>query len=145
MSAHKEQLDLFSKKSLNSLAKAKAAMNQAVKESGLSREQFVDRFVALAKAEGISIRAGNGFMSTFEKWLNPTDESHVIPLKLLTVFCAVSGDLRPIAALAWPLEGEVIGPKEKAVLVLGQATIEQKQARRFARRAEEGVKQQGLL
>ena len=145
MSETPEQLDLFCRKNLNSLAKVKAAMSRAVKDSGLSRDQLLDCLVDLARAEGISFRAGNGFMSTFEKWLNPSDRDHVMPLKLLTVFCAATGDLRPIAALAWPLDGDVIGSKEKALLSLGRAAVEKKRVAQLARQAEEEAREQGLL
>jgi len=69
-----DQMDLF-RPSLDPAPKTRGHLNQSVNKSALSREQFLDRLIEASRAEAFSIGAVDGFMSTFAKWLNPSDRN----------------------------------------------------------------------
>jgi len=132
-----EQLNLWDRPSLNPVPRVKEAMRQALKACALSREQVVDRMNGLARAEGLSTngRAKKASNDMLDKWVAESGE-HLIPWKLLPIFCHVVGDLSPLKALAAPLGADVITIDEKKLLKLARAEREIKQLRRLKKQIE---------
>jgi len=104
------QLDLFSKTTIGTVVRdTKLAMNQAVKESGLSRDQVLDMMNVLAARHGMRLNGKAGLSKEmFEKWLAPDDDSRIPSLKGLTVLCAVLQTTAPLSAMVLLLGGQVI-------------------------------------
>jgi hypothetical protein len=133
------QLDLFSQQSLHTVVRdIKAAMNQAVKESGQSRDQVLDRMNALAKRQGIALSGKDGISKDlFEKWLNVEDDSRVPGLKALALFCAALGTATPSAVLVSLLGGMVIEGEDVRLLRWARAYHKAKNLRREMRKLED--------
>lgn len=112
-----QQMDLFNRASLNPVPRMKEAMREAIKESGLSRDQVVDRMNELARAEGIPTggRTKKLSIDMLEKWLSESAE-HLIPWKLLPIFCYVVNSISPFKPLLAPLGAKVIDQKEELLL-----------------------------
>lgn len=131
--------DLFTP-SLNVTREVKEAMNRAAKESGLSRDQIVDRMVALGGDYGINLASGNAASLTvavLDKWLNPAETERMIPLKGLPVFCQVVKSMEPIAAMAAPLGGKVIGPEDVRLLEWAKLSREVQTKRKRLQKLEQ--------
>jgi len=139
MRRHQQQLSLFDRPTLNVGRAVKDALNRAARESGLSREQLVDRMNELAERHGVHLTRGNGrrlTLEVFEKWLNPADLTRQMPLKALPVFCAAAGDRSALEALAAPLGLRVIGSNEQRRLEWADAKLAVKAANRRIRQIE---------
>ncbi len=135
------QQSLFDIPTFNIAADIKAALNQAVKNSGLSREDVVDKMNAHAERYGVNLVNGNSTkltLDTLEKWLNPADHTRSIPLKALPLFCAVVKDMSPLDILAKPLGCEVIGPKDRKMLEWARIKLRQKKEGKLLRELEAG-------
>lgn len=128
------QLDLFNQVSLNVLRDLKEAMALDAEASGLSREELCDRMNQIAERYGVRLVKGSGVhvtMATLEKWLNPEDRERVIPAKGLPIFCAATGGIRTMQALAAPLGWRVINERQARRLELAELEddIKEKKAR----------------
>lgn len=80
-----------------------ASMGRIVEDSGLSREQVVDRLNAAALRHGVRICSGSAkalSVATFEKWLNPKETEHTPPTRALNLFCHVFESVEPLDILA---------------------------------------------
>jgi hypothetical protein len=91
--------DQFPAHAAGLIKRLKAAMNQCVKESKLSRAQIMDRMNAIAQVAGVRLTTGNSKSlgtATFNKWLNPSDTDHVPGVLAVNVFCAALDDIKPI-------------------------------------------------
>lgn len=133
------QLNLFNQPTLNVAKPIKDAMNNDVRDSGLSREQIVDRMNELANRFGICLNRGNSKRLTievFEKWLNPSDLSRQMPLKALPVFCAAVETCSTIDALTRPLGLRVIGDRDQKLLAWAEAKMAVKAHGRKIRKLE---------
>jgi len=126
-----DQLNLFNRTSLNPVSRVKEAMRQAIKSSELSREQVVDRMNELARVEGITTgrRAKAISIDTMEKWLSHSAE-HLIPWKLLPIFCHVVNSISPFKPLLAALGASVIDKKEWLMLEWAKAEKEKRAIRR---------------
>lgn len=125
---------------LDVLPPLKSEMAKALKASGLSREQALDKLNALLESEGIS---QNITLNTLEKWVAPAAR-HVIPLRLLPFFCRAVKSSRPIEVLAASLGLVLAGAREQELMRLGEAAIEAKRASSKRRRAMEALEEFGL-
>lgn len=132
------QMGLFGHLSLDVLPSLKAEMGKALRSCGLSREQVVDEINHLAEQSGISLSLT---INTLEKWLAPSATRHVIPLRVLPLFCRVTGSTRPVEILAAALGLVVVGPREQALIHLGEAAVEAKRASAKRRRALEALEE----
>ncbi len=133
------QLSLFNQPTLNVAKPIKDAMNNDVRESGLSREQIVDRMNEIADSFGICLNRGNSKRLTievFEKWLNPTELSRLMPLKALPVFCASVGRYSAIDVLTRPMGLRVIGDRDQKLLAWARAKMAVKEHGRTVRKLE---------
>ena len=110
MSKRTSQLDLFGP-SLDIVPKLKACMVQCLAESSLSREQIVDRMNRLLSEAGINITITK---SSLDKWVSLSSTAHLIPLRLLPVFCRAVGSIEPMSVLAAPLGAVLAGPRGTA-------------------------------
>lgn len=129
-----EQLTLFNGKSLNPIPRVKEAMRQAIKKCGLSREQVVDRMNELARVDGLTTggRAREISIDLLEKWLSNSVD-HLIPWKLLPIFCHVVNSIDPIRPLIALLDAQVISREEWTMLEWAKAEKERRQLRKRQR------------
>ena len=121
-----EQLDLFSRMSLNPLPELKRLMRTAIKESGLSRAEVAVRMNDLAEIEALGKEVS---LDCLNSWLKNEDNRHV-PMELLVIFCKAVGSVMAMQAFLAPVGALAVDRKELAALELGQAAILKKQARR---------------
>jgi hypothetical protein len=85
------QLNLFTQTNLATVMRdIKIAMNEAIKDSGKSRDQVLDMMNGLATRYGMRLNGRAGLSKdSFEKWLNVEEENRLPSMKGITVFCAV--------------------------------------------------------
>jgi hypothetical protein len=134
----KEQLDLWTMPSLNPVPRVKEAMRQALKGSKWSREQVVEKINDLARAEGLSTngRAQKATPEMLDKWVSQSGD-HIIPWKLLPIFCRVVEDVGPLAALAAPVGAVVIDKQDALLLEWARAEIKGRQLKKRQRQLSE--------
>lgn len=133
------QLELFNMVTLNIAKPLKVAMNDDVKACGLSREQLVDAMNDLADRNGVCLVHGNGVrltLDTFEKWLNVSDLSRIIPLKDLPIFCAATGRYAAVNVLAKSMGLRVIDAREQKMLSWAEAKLEVQKKSKQIRKLE---------
>jgi hypothetical protein len=86
----------------------------SVRKSGMSKEDIVQNMNKIAGRYGVSLRSdGNGgelSEATFEKWVNPSDNSHPIPAHALPLLCKVVNDTSVLSAMLKPFGLSIIGP-----------------------------------
>jgi len=120
----------------------KAAMNEAVRSSSLSREQIVDDMNRRAQICGITCN-GNGQRVTtaiLDKWLALGANGHNIPIRLLHIFCQATGSNYPLEVYAKAFGGErVITEEEFKLLEWAKAEMEYRQAARRKKRIAQEV------
>ncbi|MEN8134289.1 MAG: hypothetical protein ABFS18_01965 [Thermodesulfobacteriota bacterium] len=137
------QLDLFNRPSFNRLNHdIKAAMNEAVKKSGLSRDQVLDRINELALRFGVRLVGGSGkalTMDTLAKWLNVEEESRVPSFNGLAVFCAAIECNEPLAVMARLLGGKLISDQDVNLLDWARAYHKAKNLKKEMRELEAGI------
>jgi len=135
------QLSLWESTHLDPTNRLKIAMKEAVKQSSMSREQIVDEINRLAEYEGLTCsgRAQRVTYAIFDKWLAPSSKGHIIPLKLLPLFCHAVGSLLPLKALASVLNADVIGAGEKKLLEWAKVEKERRILRKKAKMLEREV------
>jgi hypothetical protein len=120
----------------------KKAIAKAVQASGLSREQAMDKVNTLARAYGVTLIKGNGVeisIETWEKWLNPADETRVPGMKALTVICAAFDTMEPLRPMAELAGGRVIDKKEAKLLEWAKAYQRARKARQEMKTLEECI------
>jgi len=136
------QLNIFETITYNIVKPVKLAMVQAVKLSGLSREEIVDGMNELAEQFGVNLIKGSGkrlTVDTLEKWLNPNDRTRVINLKSLPIFCRIVKDNGAIVELVRPLGGMLIDEQDARLLAWAKQYHRAKEARRAMKRIEEDL------
>ncbi len=136
-----KQLNLWDRPSLDPTHRLKLAMKEALKDTSLSREQVVDEMNRLAAAEGLTTNGRSQKVTTalLDKWLAPGATQHIIPLKLLPIFCAVTGSVAPLAALAAPLSARVISVEEAKLLEWAKLELERRRLNKQARKLAQEV------
>lgn len=116
----------------------KTVLACAVKESGESREQVLDRVNALARRHGIKLSGNAGLsQAMFDKWLNAEDDSRVPGVKGLVLLCLALDTVAPLEAMARVLGVRVISGNDITLLELARAQQESKRLRRKMRKLEE--------
>ena len=132
-----EQLALFDKPSLNTVARLKEAMRESVRQCRLSRDEIADELSRIMKIEGLR-PSGNArcvSKATLDKWLG--SENYIIPLSLLPLFCSITQSHLPIKALAAPLGLEIIDEEGGRLLKWAQAERRRREASKQAKRLAE--------
>jgi len=130
------QPSLFEQVSLDPTNRVKSAMREALKECRLSREQVVDEINRLAGVEGIKTKVS---LSLLDKWV-AASANHLIPWKLLPIFCQVTKSILPLQALVAPLGLQVIGPSEIKILEWGKVELQRRALSKKTRRLMEEIK-----
>lgn len=132
------QLSLWDRPSLNPIPRVKEAMRQALKASSLSREQVVDRMNAIARAEGLSTngKARQVTADMLDKWVADSGE-HLIPWKLLPIFCFVVENITPLHALAAPIGVSVIDKEDALLLQWAKAEMNGRKLKKQQRQLQE--------
>lgn len=114
----------------------KEAMSRAIKSCSLSRDQIVDEMNRLASSCGITCN-GNAQKVTLpilDKWLAPGSLAHIIPLRMLPIFCRAVGSNAPLDAYAEAFLGvKVIAAEDHKILEWGRAEIQVRRARKRQR------------
>lgn len=122
-----DQLSLFDGPSLNVLSRLKAAMRESLRGCRLSRDQIAEHMTETAWIEGLRLPGNTRVISKaiLDKWVSESSP-HIIPLPLLTVFCAVTNAWLPIHVLARALGLTLIDGKELKILRWAQAELERR-------------------
>lgn len=133
-----QQLDLFNQPTIGTIVRdIKAAMNQAVKDSGKSREQVLDLLNAMAARYGMRLNGKGGLSKdTFEKWLNIEDGDRMPSIKGITIFCAVLGTPKPMETMVKLLGGQIIEGKDVSLLRWSKRYHQAKDLRKQMRELE---------
>ncbi|MFH2125553.1 MAG: hypothetical protein ABIK12_03500 [Pseudomonadota bacterium] len=113
----------------------KLALRRALKNSGLSREQFMDAFNEEMDDNGIDYKLT---LSTLEKWVAPS-AGNMIPSHLVTPFCKISKSTEPLAVQLAPLGYAPAGPRELELIRLAEAKLRAKEAARIVRETESAL------
>lgn len=117
--------------SLNPVSRLKAAMREAIRSGGESREAVVDRMNEAARREGLGGGRGSKITAAaLDGWLAET-KGNMIPVGLLPLFCWAAGSVEPLRVLAACLNAEVISAEDHKLLELARIDRE---AKRLARR-----------
>lgn len=134
------QLSLFSMATFNTMKPQKEAMHEAAKNCGLSREEIVDKMNNLADQFGVNLVKGNGKLSlpTFEKWINPEDKSREMPMRAVSIFCAVVKDYSAISILTEPLGIELAGPEKQKLLRFSEGYLMRREANKIMKENDPG-------
>lgn len=124
------------------MSRLKAALKLSIDNSGLSREQVVDRMNRAAAAEGLGNGRGRRITTAaLDGWLAQA-KGNMIPVDLLPIFCWATGSLEPLRVLAACNEAEVISREEGTLLAMAKVDREmrrlQKKRRQLSVMLEEG-------
>jgi hypothetical protein len=139
---HPEQLNLFRDVQLDPAAAIKLALREALKNCPLSREQVVDEMNRLADGAGFSVPPSKTTLAVLDKWAAAGANAHLIPLKLVPIFCRATGSTLPLAALsAFTPGARIISADDYALLEWAKLERTSRQVRKQARRlaADAGV------
>ena len=123
---------------LNITYDLKHAMNVAARASRYSREQILERMEESCMRHGIKTQLS---MALLEKWLNPQADEHMMPLKLLPVFCrAVDCDCTELlSVLMRPLGYRAIDQQQEKLLSWAEAYHEAKAAKQKLKKMENSL------
>ncbi|MDR1656163.1 MAG: hypothetical protein LBT47_01220 [Deltaproteobacteria bacterium] len=117
----------------------KCALNKAVFESKLSREEILIRVNNLASEAGVSLTKGNGALSldTFSKWLNPNASDYKPSTEaLMAIYYALDKNIAIVEPLSKAFGIEIVGPKDIYYRDLGKIQCEMKELRKKQRAIE---------
>lgn len=136
------QLSLRDQVNLDPTDFLKIAMQEALKGCNLSRAQVVDDMNRAATCAGIRNEARGQCVSEaiLDKWVARGSRNHLIPLRLLPIFCQVTGSLLPLQAIM-PPGAEVISGYD--VICLRWARVE-KEKRRLSRESRKLAQEVGI-
>jgi len=136
-----QQLELWNRLDLDPTMRLKAAMREAIRLSGLSREKVVADMNDLATESGLTTN-GRGEKVTLpllEKWVAPSAEGHRIPVHYLSLFCLVTRSGLPLDALALAIGCRVISADDQRLLEWAKVETARRKLGRDARRLAQEV------
>jgi len=121
----------------------KRAMKKAIKEAEISREEVVDRMHKLARLENVNygLKSQRITVALLDKWVAESATGHVIPTKLLPIFCRATNSIEPVSVLAKYLGFRVIGSEE--VQILEWAKLELKR-RKISKQCQKLARELGI-
>ena len=133
------QLSIFSNSGLHTVVRdVKEAINQAIKASGQSRDQVLDRMNELGRRHNLAINGKAGVSKDlFEKWLNVEDDSRVPGIKTLALLCAALDTVQPMAVMVAALGGLAINGEDVKLLEWAKVYHKTKALRRKMKKIEE--------
>ncbi|MFH1034025.1 MAG: hypothetical protein V1806_05915 [Pseudomonadota bacterium] len=111
----------------------KAALAQAMKASGLSRQQLADKMNDLIRQSGTPARRITGSM--LDSWASLSHPGHVPNSFLLPMLCVVLGTTAPIEEIVKPLGLSLAGARERLLQSLGEGLVQSRAAARKRRLA----------
>ena len=117
----------------------KACLNKCCGESGLSRDQIVDRLNGIAEAAGVKLTAGNSkglSLATLEKWLNPQNTDHPPSLVAVNALVLALGDHRPLAHLLEIHGLQIMEEQDRFALEYGTACLAAREAAQKIKKME---------
>lgn len=121
---------------VNPLPGLVAAMNEALEDSGLSRDQAADDMNRLAHLCGSKRRVSRAML---DKWLAGAP-GYVIYLDALAWFCQALGDNRPLEVYARAFPGaRVVSEEQFRVLEWAEAEITAREAKKRAKKKGQEV------
>jgi len=115
----------------------KAAMNEALRACSLSREQVCDRMNRMAVLAGVTCngKCKSVTAALLDKWVAPSATGHMIPLRLLPIFCRAVESNAPFEVYGACFAGaRVVSEEAYQVLQWAQSEIEARKARKRAKR-----------
>lgn len=115
----------------------KAAMRVAAEGEG--RKALPDKLNAIAKDSGVRLTAGNkaGISEdTLNKWLSPSDRSHIPSILALLAFCIATGNQEPLRVMARCLGVDIMTPSDRKIRDYGKAVLDMKAAQERKRKLE---------
>lgn len=136
------QLNLWDQFAMDAAPLLKAAMNEAIKGSSLSREQIVEDMNRLAQAAGITCngRCQKVTPAILDKWVAAEAQAHQIPLRLLPVFCRAVGSNFPLEVYSRCFGGaRVISEDDYRILEWARLEIASRQSKKRAKRLAQEV------
>lgn len=137
------QLSLYERKSLNPVPDLKRALAMAIKESNLSRAEFVDLLNKEIRIAGLRTRGKDGLVTEdmLNKWLAPEDMDSAPPTKLLKIIGTVakSGSL---GQTVLPDDWLAISPEQVVKLEWAEGMWEHRKVQRKIRRLAEQIEDQ---
>jgi len=120
----------------------KAAMNEALRESLLSREQVVDDMNRLSLIAGITCGGRGQKVTTalLDKWVAPGAKTYHIPIRLLPIFCRSVQSILPLQVYAsFFQDTRVISKDDFKKLQWAESEIEVRKNRKRASRLAQEV------
>jgi len=135
------QLNIWDQMVPDPVPPLKAAMSEAIKSCSMSRDQIVDEMNRMLKALGWTTngRAQGVTPALLDKWMAPS-AGHVIPLRLLPIFCRVVGSNLPLEAYAKSFMGaRVIDLQDEKLLLWARSEVELRRAKKRARKLAQEV------
>jgi hypothetical protein len=124
------------------MQRVKTEMARCVSESGLSRDQVLDRINEIAATAGIRIGGGNSTSlgrATLDKWLNPAEHKHLPGLIALNIFCLALKDPGPLVVQMETHGWSVMSEQDRKYRDYGKACMDEKEARRRKRMMEAAI------
>lgn len=139
------QLSLFD--DATRLAGAMAAIRAAMRSAAGApesdgRKALPDKLNALARQAGIKLTQGSAkgvSKDTLDKWLSPSDISHPPSILALLTFCAATGNVEPLSALARVLGLNLMTEEDRKLRDYGQAVRDMEAAKRRKKKLEEDL------
>ena len=119
----------------------RAAMRTAASE-GEGRKALPDRLNTIARASGIRLTGGNVRAigdETLNKWLSPSDDSHLPSIHAVLAFCLATGSHEPLRVMARCLGVEVMTDEDRRLRDYGKAVLDAKASRKRLRKLEEDM------
>jgi hypothetical protein len=102
----------------------KRDLGQAIKDSGISKDQIADRIDEILEVKNRSRELLVSRINSCTKH----EKNRLITLELLPIFCFVTKSLEPIRALIEPLDAKIIFGRQMNLLELGEALLMERQA-----------------
>lgn len=136
-----QQLDLWNRPDLDPTMRLKAAMREAIRLSGLSREKVVADMNELAAEAGLTTngRGEKVTLNLLEKWVAPSAEGHRIPVHFLSLFCLITRSGLPLEALALVIGCRVVSAEDLRLLEWAKVETTRRKLGRDARRLAQEV------
>jgi hypothetical protein len=140
MKKNSDQLDLFSRPSLNIISRLKAAMRESIRKCRFSREQIAEMMTEAVVVEGLRFPGNSRSISKaiLDKWVSESSP-HVIPISLLPIFCAATDDTLPIQVVAGTLGATIISDRELKTLRWAEAEIKRREATKREKKLAEDI------
>lgn len=127
------QLTLREVVSLDPTDHLKAAMQEALKGCNMSRAQVVEDINRILSLAGMKSEGRPVTEAVLDKWVARGARSHLIPLRLLPVFCQATRSILPLQAIM-PPGAEVVYGEDLAFLRWAKVEVERKKLSREARK-----------